>query len=625
MKLTSNGNTMKDMRFTLHDNVFDLLIGNTLYKSAYTAIRELLQNAEDACSLQKIKDSTYLPHISVRYSISQNWVEVKDDGLGMNEEALQKSFSSVGASKEDVPHIQALLQQAGNNNFQIGKFGIGILSCFGVAQRVEVKTKMDDVTGIAFAVVGPKENFEEIANLPTFRGTSVTLRLKADGPMHANQVAEAIENYARHASFIEIEDVDTQEKKHVVEKWKGANIDGAIKIEDDSILSGFIALDTTWDTAGATLHSSLTICNGGFLVLEDDKTLIPPQAIGYIGEIDVRPGGLNILMSRDGFQPDDKWQELGKRLLPFYNQLIKKKIDDIERLLENDPASMGMGQIEKCVAILYYGQTKALLSPDTLEKLEKLIPKVIRVRDVGADMRLSIKKIIDKAKDTKSIYYTRSDESPRVLQQSIQQGSSSAQITETVQTRDLRIANLLLKGEIVVHCQSMTYPVEINGQTQNVNFSEADLLAQECSKNSYRWVHVDEATSEEVMLEPLKESSLFSGLLGLEYDFRLVDLPDMKDRVIRDVGGKLMNFSSEEAKEILKIIPEVAGNPVRRQLLQIYLDLDSAYGTISAQKKIKDLLTDPDLHEKAQLSTSPLLKAFLTNKVNKLLYKEEKE
>lgn len=86
-----------------------------------------------------------------------------------------------------------------------------------------------------------------------------------------------------------------------------------------------------------------------------------------------------------------------------------------------------------------------------------------------------------------------------------------------------------------------------------------------------------------------------------------------------------MNFSSEEAKEILKIIPEVVGNPVRRQLLKIYLDLDSAYGTISAQKKIKDLLTDPDLHEKAQLSTSPLLKEFLTNKVNKLLKKEKKE
>ncbi len=624
MKLASH-NIMKDMRFTLHDNVFDLLIGNNLYKSAYTAIRELLQNAEDACSLQKIKYPSYSPNILVRYSVAENWVEITDDGLGMNKESLQKSFATVGASKQDVPHIQALLKQSGNKNFQIGKFGIGILSCFGVADRVEVKTKMEEETGIAFAVMGPKEKFVEITDIPTLRGTSVKLLLKPSGAMNANQVSDAVEQYARHASFIEIEKVDTQEKKKVTEKWKGANIEGAIEVKDSSVISGFLALDNTWESAGATIQSSLTICNGGFLVLDNDKTLISQHAVGYIGEIDVLPGGLNILMSRDGFQPDDKWQELGKRLLSFYNQLVRKKIGEIEKSLEDDPKGVDMGQIDKYVAILYYGQTKSILDNDILQKLENLLPKVIRVRELGVDKRLSVKAIIDKAKDTKRLYYVREEEAVKQFQQSIQQGSSSAQITESVQTRDIRIAHLLLRGELVIRCQNRTFPVEINGQTQNVNFHEADILSQECSKNSYRWIHVDEATLEEVMLEPIAESELFSLLLGLEQEFKLVDLPDTTDRVIRDVGGKLMNFSSKEVQEILKIIPEVAGNPVRRQLLQVYLDLDSAYGTVSAQRKIKKLLTDPELHEKAQLSTSPLLKEFLKNKIDELIKKEERK
>src|ERR1700722_10357411 len=113
------------MKFTPHERVLDLFVGQNLYTSSDAAMRELLQNAEDACSLQKLKDASYQPTIVVRYSTANQCVEVVDNGLGMNHEAVEHSFASAGAPKEDIGHIRELLQSSGNRQHQIAQFGIG--------------------------------------------------------------------------------------------------------------------------------------------------------------------------------------------------------------------------------------------------------------------------------------------------------------------------------------------------------------------------------------------------------------------------------------------------------------------------------------------------------------------
>ena len=131
-------------------------------------MRELLQNAEDACSLQRIKDGGFEPHILVRYSVNENWVEVIDNGLGMNREAIEKSFAAVGASKENVSHIKELLARAvGDVGRQIAFFGVGILSCFGVAQSLTVQTKMDGEEGLSFDIADHHKDFQDREDVPS--------------------------------------------------------------------------------------------------------------------------------------------------------------------------------------------------------------------------------------------------------------------------------------------------------------------------------------------------------------------------------------------------------------------------------------------------------------------------
>ena len=87
------------MKFKTSDNLIDLLVGQNLYSSPDMAMRELLQNAEDACHLQALGDPLFKPEIVVRVSVTGNWVEVRDNGLGMDSEVFEESFATIGASK----------------------------------------------------------------------------------------------------------------------------------------------------------------------------------------------------------------------------------------------------------------------------------------------------------------------------------------------------------------------------------------------------------------------------------------------------------------------------------------------------------------------------------------------
>lgn len=296
-------------RFQPHDHVIDLLVGPQLYTSADAAVRELLQNAEDACGLNGLKNSGYTPHITVSYSISGNWCEFRDNGLGMNKEAIQRSYAWIGAPKTEVAHIRKLLQNAPPGQRQIAQFGIGILSCFGVAASVELHTKMEDQESLALLVTDYHLPFVELPNRPLERGAIVRLTLKPDGPMKAADVPAAVRKYARHAKHVWLADADTGAEEQVEETWLEAkdSVPHTDIVGDPAVLSGRLSLDPAWLSMGSTFTADLITCNGGFLVSERDLDLLPAGATGFRGEINFTPGALTILMNREGFKRDDAY------------------------------------------------------------------------------------------------------------------------------------------------------------------------------------------------------------------------------------------------------------------------------------------------------------------------------
>jgi len=603
-------------KFQPHDRVIDLLIGPQLYTSVDSAIRELLQNAEDACALNSVAAPTgFVPRITVSYSAAENWCEIRDNGLGMNREAIQGSYAWIGAPKGEVAHIRELLSQVPADKRQIAQFGIGILSCFGVASSVELRTKMEGQESLTLKVDDFHKPFVEMPSETLSRGTSVRLFLKPDGPMKAADVPNAVRRYARHAPHVVLRDADTGSEDPVTETWLPleASEFRTDQLTDQGVLKGRLGLDGAWLSTDGGFGAELTTCNGGFLVSDKDRDLLPANATGFRGEVDLVPGALTILMNREAFTRDAQWQELSARLGVVYAALLSQLLNRYEQLVQADK---GPGPaVERGVLLLARGSVNGLLDEPSRVRVTALIPRVVHITDRNGK-QMSLKTLLEKAGKGTTIYYVREDAAQQQTRLAITDTGSDAaiQVTESVNTLSLRVLQLQANGHIVVSCRQRTIPhLSASGQ-HNVVVHDVDLLTEAAQAAGVIIQSVNDAPAEAVALAPLPESALIRDVLEAGDSLRIVFLPNTPDRVIRDYSGRLINAAHPDIQALLKAIPAAAGNPVLRTLVQAFVDLE-AWDHNRARDRLKSLLDDPELAEKAQLASSPFLRQYLEKRL----------
>jgi hypothetical protein len=196
-RIKSKDYIYKDISLQLNQAaITSLLMGERLYSNPAAAIRELIQNSIDACAArQKIQPpAKYEPMISVSLTEDQthrHWIEVSDNGIGMDEHVLAEYFLQLGNSYYGSPEFERIYRQAGAAQpfMPIAKFGIGILSVFMIADTLEVITRcscsprLDDKSrlvriermgGLAFMAASSSEQY----------GTCLRIRLKPEIDAH---------------------------------------------------------------------------------------------------------------------------------------------------------------------------------------------------------------------------------------------------------------------------------------------------------------------------------------------------------------------------------------------------------------------------------------------------------
>jgi molecular chaperone HtpG len=178
-------------------------LGLNLYNDPMVAVRELLQNANDACILSEGLHGSPRGRISVTISRNADRIEVEDDGLGMTAEDLHDFLSTIASSKKSE-----LRKKLDADNFQAargiaGQFGIGFLSTFIVADEVLIQTRHQRERGPGSIWRSVGDGYYEIqpstANLP--KGTKVTLKIKDEFRRSFSPVAVA-EALLKHAPYI---------------------------------------------------------------------------------------------------------------------------------------------------------------------------------------------------------------------------------------------------------------------------------------------------------------------------------------------------------------------------------------------------------------------------------------
>jgi hypothetical protein len=148
--ITSIGYRYGEYRFSLdRPAVLQLFMGDQLYRDPYVFIRELLQNAVDACRLNVYLHDVPQDSMEVRVSAWEDeagfyWLRVDDTGVGMDQGIVEKYFLGVGRSYYRSDELQAdiLRKNKPHQEFvSISRFGIGVLSSFIVGDRIEVSTR----------------------------------------------------------------------------------------------------------------------------------------------------------------------------------------------------------------------------------------------------------------------------------------------------------------------------------------------------------------------------------------------------------------------------------------------------------------------------------------------------
>jgi len=227
-KIEQHGYTYMPYKFELDDHrVYELLMGGAIYDNPLVATRELVQNAVDACKLRDAQQRLYEPdatpnttnRITIRYEdptdqCQQPKLTITDTGTGMDKWILENYFLKVGRSYYNSSDFNKIRFQLRTKSEEldfapISEFGIGFLSCFLIADRLQVTTAMwesirGDTIKRTLIIDGPTRliriSEQKNEGLDRFKGTSVTLYLSrgSDGNKNKSPRWNEIKEYLKN-------------------------------------------------------------------------------------------------------------------------------------------------------------------------------------------------------------------------------------------------------------------------------------------------------------------------------------------------------------------------------------------------------------------------------------------
>ncbi|MER5825449.1 HSP90 family protein [Streptomyces mirabilis] len=179
------------------------LLSHHLYSSPRVYLRELMQNAVDALTARRrLEPAAPADAFGIRLYADGSVVRVEDDGVGLTEGDVHTFLATIGRSSKRAEKIAE--QRA---DF-IGQFGIGLLSCFLVADEIHVLSR-SAATPQAPAVEwrGRGDGSYTVRTLPASArprpGTTVTLTPRADAgewtrPAQVHTLARHFGSLLRH-------------------------------------------------------------------------------------------------------------------------------------------------------------------------------------------------------------------------------------------------------------------------------------------------------------------------------------------------------------------------------------------------------------------------------------------
>ncbi len=437
--------------------------------------------------------------------------------------------------------------------------------------------------------------------------------------MQADQVSDAVAHYVRHARYIWLENVDSQSSALVPERWLVQIWDESSEVKFEGVEKGHLQLSDAWDNINNGFGVSLVLCNGGFLVSETAAEVLPQMAIGFTGEIDVKPGSLSILMNREGFQHDERWTAFVGGLTTHYRARVAQKL---EGWLGEDMSSAPLDRlraIQRVTFLILNTPMSDVVGPENVERAFRLAPDVLLLAS-GKGQRFEP---VAQAARAKPPLYAHSSDDRQQQSRSFSDGAQNFTLTENISSSDLRISLLRLNGFAVVRTERHDYNIQFGNGNQTFQIHDFDILTKLCGRSGISLARVLDAPSEHTLIGSSADAEAIADLMQLTSNLKIQSVETMADAIIADFNGYILNANNADVRKILEIMPEAVGNPVRKALLGVYFAL-STYEIRTARQTILELITDPEFELKSRRTTGRYFRAFLQERVQAILASRER-
>ena len=173
--------------------IIDLLSNHT-YSSPQVYIRELLQNGVDAVVARSHLEPDYRGEMNIEVSLQDNqsdrFLVFRDNGIGLTEDEIHLFLATIGESSKRDELVR-------RTDF-IGRFGVGLLSCFMVSDEIVVVTRSAKDASMAIQWSGQSDGTYSLTVLDDIIEAGTEVRLHCKRGSEDYFLPETVKRLARH-------------------------------------------------------------------------------------------------------------------------------------------------------------------------------------------------------------------------------------------------------------------------------------------------------------------------------------------------------------------------------------------------------------------------------------------